>query len=305
MDVPSALPSAPDGNPLGGSILWTWGTPVDNGARITGYELQWREEGNAWSGNVVTGIVGGAYTLEGVTGGETYEARVRARNSAGAGAWSPTGSATAATGPFYERTTAGAETFNWPWSTDRALAIIVGASGGDGGGGGGGGQPFIPNTGNERGLFAGDHGEDGVAGGDGGDSSVTIGSDTYTADGGEGGEGGGAGTGQVAAVVRGDNFFQARGGRDAPDGNGGGAGGGGGGGGGGDGGAGSRGDLGDIVVQTLVGLSQGDTIELTVGAGGDRGTGGAGGAGTSTSGSPGSDGPNAGSAGRVILIPLF
>ena len=59
VDPPSAIPSAPDGNPLGGSILWTWGTPVDNGARITSYELQWREEGSAWSGNVVSGSSAG------------------------------------------------------------------------------------------------------------------------------------------------------------------------------------------------------------------------------------------------------
>ena len=68
-------------------IVWTWDTPSDNGADITGYSLQWRVQGSNWSGNIVS-ITGSSYILTGLSNGTTYEARARATNSEGTGGWS-------------------------------------------------------------------------------------------------------------------------------------------------------------------------------------------------------------------------
>ena len=92
--VPEQVPSAPNGVSCGGGIIsWTWDTPDDGGQRITSYDLQWREQGNSWSGNVVTTERGGI-TINGLLANTTYEARVRATNSIGTQTiWSATGSA--------------------------------------------------------------------------------------------------------------------------------------------------------------------------------------------------------------------
>lgn len=97
--VPSQVPSAPTGLALtDGRILWTWPVPDDGGPRITSFDFQWREEGDAWAAmNIIQNIAASAYLLGSLTNGTTYEARVRAVNSEGtAASWSATGSATAA-----------------------------------------------------------------------------------------------------------------------------------------------------------------------------------------------------------------
>ena len=91
---PGQPPAAPVGDtdiPERG-IRWTWGIPRDNGARITGFDLQWREITDPWSGNIESAS-GTSYVLTGITPGTTYEARVRAVNSEGSGGWSETGMA--------------------------------------------------------------------------------------------------------------------------------------------------------------------------------------------------------------------
>ena len=79
----------------GYSIVWVWNIPEDNGARITGFDLQWRVQGTNWSGNIETAPQN-YFILDSLTSGTTYEARTRARNSAGTSGWSTNpGSATA------------------------------------------------------------------------------------------------------------------------------------------------------------------------------------------------------------------
>ena len=93
--VPDQISNAPNGVACGnGGISWAWETPDDGGQQIDSYSLQWREDGDAWSGNVVTTARGGT-TITGLDAGTTYEARVRATNSVGTqSTWSATGSAT-------------------------------------------------------------------------------------------------------------------------------------------------------------------------------------------------------------------
>ena len=91
-NVPSSPPNAPIGeHVIPSSIFWEWEVPRDNGAQITSFDLQWRISGNNWSGNNITGIDASCYTHTGRTLGTTYQIRVRARNSAGVGGWSGTG----------------------------------------------------------------------------------------------------------------------------------------------------------------------------------------------------------------------
>ena len=62
---PDQVPSAPTGQVLGTSILWSWDVPEDNGQRIEEFDLQWRESGNSWSGNVVE-VTASCYLLHGL-----------------------------------------------------------------------------------------------------------------------------------------------------------------------------------------------------------------------------------------------
>ena len=86
-------PGAPVGAAGQSEIVWTWPIPRDNGALITGFELQLRVSGGSWptSGSAVTAP---RYVASMLSNGQAYEARVRASNSAGTGDWSPAGSAT-------------------------------------------------------------------------------------------------------------------------------------------------------------------------------------------------------------------
>ena len=89
VDVPSAPPPMRAGRARrsrGSDSVGRGTPPRDNGRQITSYELQWREEGNAWSGNVVQRD-GSCHVLTGLTAGTTYEARVRAVNSDGVSGW--------------------------------------------------------------------------------------------------------------------------------------------------------------------------------------------------------------------------
>lgn len=161
---PSPTPS-PSGDVLGLSVLWQWSVPEDGGERITSYDFQWRIQGAGWVAANIISVTEGCHLLQGLSAGTTYEARIRAINSVGTGGWSGIGSATVSSlGSFYERTTAGMESFSWPWATSRARITMRGGDGGAGGGGGGGAETT--------------RGHDGDGGGDGqgGAGAVSLGS---------------------------------------------------------------------------------------------------------------------------------
>ena len=72
---------------IGTRILWRWPIPQDGNRRITRFEVQIREDGEAWP---VTNIdsISSCYLQTGAVSGTTYEARARAVNNLGTGGWS-------------------------------------------------------------------------------------------------------------------------------------------------------------------------------------------------------------------------
>ena len=89
-------PAAPTGavsDPFG--IRWNWADP--GGATID-HEVQMRKQGEAWPMEAAVGLANPARRFGGVTFGETYEARARARGAGGASNWGPAGSFVAAAG---------------------------------------------------------------------------------------------------------------------------------------------------------------------------------------------------------------
>ena len=279
---PDALTDAPTGTVNGQTILWEWEIPDDNGQRISSFDIQWREQGNNWSGNVVR-VESSCYNLDGLAEDTTYEARVRARNSIGVSAWSSTGDAsTPAVGSNAEFLSGqGTQSFAWPWNTARGLLILRA------GGGGGGGSGAIGNA-------RGDDADDGD------DTTVTVLATTHTARGGGGGRGGGA-----AGRSSDDTTAGTRGANGNPNYDGGGRGGFGaagirafGGFSNSDSGDGGNGGMGELVYVELDGLSIGDVFSIVVGDGGSGGDGG------DSVFDPGSNGV-AGFDGEVRIVPLY
>lgn len=71
-----------------------WVAPAANGAAITDYDVQYREQGTqSWTSHAHNGT-GTSATITGLNGATTYEVQVRAENSAGESAWSPSLTAT-------------------------------------------------------------------------------------------------------------------------------------------------------------------------------------------------------------------
>ena len=126
--VPDA-PGAPTGTADRLAINWEWNTPDNNGREITGYSVQWREDGNSWSGNIVN-TTGSCYLLESLTGGTAYETRARATNSVGTGAWSGSSSAvTALAAVSQQHTFTTSQDWTWPYAdVDKSVVTArVGA----------------------------------------------------------------------------------------------------------------------------------------------------------------------------------
>ena len=92
-DLP-AVPAAPGAPTLAQasdtSVEATWTEP-DANSPVTGYDVQYRRGGAVdWTDHRHEGTATSA-TIGGLAAGRSYEARVRARNAAGAGAWSEPG----------------------------------------------------------------------------------------------------------------------------------------------------------------------------------------------------------------------
>ena len=76
---------------LGGDLNVTWDDPEDNGAAITGYEVEYKKsDAETWEDDEVSFPDGHTRTarIDGLEAGEQYEVRVRAENSRGTGPWS-------------------------------------------------------------------------------------------------------------------------------------------------------------------------------------------------------------------------
>ncbi len=72
-----------------GRLVATWTAPTDTGGSpITGYELQYRIGGGAWT-QITEGITGTYHSITGLTNGIVYGVQMRAVNAVGAGPWSP------------------------------------------------------------------------------------------------------------------------------------------------------------------------------------------------------------------------
>ena len=89
-DQPAAPRAA---TPRSGELDWFWTCPLDNGAAVTAFDFQWRQSGtDDWGRVNETSVL--RFQLLGLTNGQSYEARVRARNSEGTSPWSTIGLAT-------------------------------------------------------------------------------------------------------------------------------------------------------------------------------------------------------------------
>ena len=90
------VPAAPvvTATPSNGQISLSWAAPNNGGAAISGYDVQYRVSGSTggWTSEPDPGATATSDTIRGLTAGTAYQVQVRARNSAGNGAW---GTATA------------------------------------------------------------------------------------------------------------------------------------------------------------------------------------------------------------------
>ena len=86
-------PNAPTSVESNGQLIWSWNCPLDNGAAITSFDFQWREQGTqSWTR--VDDVLTPRYVLTGLTNGTTYEARVRSTNAQGNSGYGSEGTGT-------------------------------------------------------------------------------------------------------------------------------------------------------------------------------------------------------------------
>ena len=90
---PQRLPAAPTAVAGNGTLDWSWACPKDNGAAVTEFDFQWREQGTTtW--NTVAALTAARYLLTALTNGTTYEAQVQATNSQGDSGYGAVGMST-------------------------------------------------------------------------------------------------------------------------------------------------------------------------------------------------------------------
>ena len=248
------------------SATLTWLEPDTGGSTIIRYEVQWRSSSQAFSSSRQVSVTTESNTRTGLTNGAQYFFQVRAVNGVGNSTWSNEATATPQVsvigGGDHVVTAAGDTTFTWPYSTPTARVVAYG------GGGGGGG-----------------YGASGAAAtaSDGEDSTVSFNGTTIRGVGGVRGTGGTLDSRQILGRPT-----------DAV----------------GNGGHGSRGvfvvnningtpgSAGAEATGVIQGLSVGDLISITVGAGGLRSV---------DIGNVGSTGRTStnGTAGSVVIVPVY
>ena len=95
IEGPSAeTPDAPSAPTLIVGTTWleaSWTAPADNGAAITGYDVEYRTTGGNWTDASHAGT-STTKRIESLVADTAYEVRVRASNAEGAGDWSPAAS---------------------------------------------------------------------------------------------------------------------------------------------------------------------------------------------------------------------
>ena len=143
VEVPGKVPSLAGASRQPQSILWTWGIPADGTSRITGFDIQLRRTGTQsdparydWSAS--TRVTGTSRLWTGLVAGRSYDARVRAVNANGTGAWSDIASANG--GPsaptVRDVTVTMSQSFRWPSGgyTSGTVELVGGAGGAASGG---------------------------------------------------------------------------------------------------------------------------------------------------------------------------
>ena len=126
-------PDAPSAPTLTVGTTWleaSWTAPADNGAAITGYDVEYRTTGGNWTDASHAGT-STTKRIESLVADTAYEVRVRASNAEGAGDWSPAASgrtdasAGAPDAPSVPSLTAGATWLEASWTApdDNGAAI--------------------------------------------------------------------------------------------------------------------------------------------------------------------------------------
>ncbi len=143
VEVPGKVPSLAGASRQPQSILWTWQIPADGTSRITGFDIQLRRTGTQsdparydWSAS--TRVTGTSRLWTGLVAGRSYDARVRAVNANGTGAWSDIASANGGpTAPTVRDVTVTmSQSFRWPSGgyTSGTVELVGGAGGAASGG---------------------------------------------------------------------------------------------------------------------------------------------------------------------------
>ena len=130
-DAPDA-PDAPELTPGDGRLAVQWTAPNDNGAAITGYDVQYRQDDSGqWTAHT-HGSTETATTITGLTNSITHQVQVRAFNAVGPGAWSASASATPAAEPVVTFSTDNPIDLDEGGSIELTLAVDAVPAGGGG-----------------------------------------------------------------------------------------------------------------------------------------------------------------------------
>ena len=130
-DAPASITGTPR-RPLIVDYIWTI-PPDDGGQPVLDYDFQWRYDNVGFSGNLTTGLTSTTRSITLANDNNGVQARVRARNSVGTGAWR-TSSVIAASSilpsPQQRHRFTSSQTWNWPYDDlERATMELTGASG--------------------------------------------------------------------------------------------------------------------------------------------------------------------------------
>ena len=82
-----------------GTLRFVWGRPQNGGSVILDYTVQWKGPGQNYDSSRQATPTSGTYDITGLTNGDGYTARVRARNAVGSGEWSDEVEGTPSTTP--------------------------------------------------------------------------------------------------------------------------------------------------------------------------------------------------------------
>ena len=128
------VPAAPvvTATPSNGQIALSWAAPNNGGAAISGYDVQYRvsRSTGGWTSEPDPGATATSDTIRGLTAGTAYQVQVRARNSAGNGAWGTATATVPRPAPPKLRLT-----LTSGRSTDSASTVYIGYWAGRAGGG--------------------------------------------------------------------------------------------------------------------------------------------------------------------------